>query len=129
MAESRARPGIGTRSIDWVPDGERHGKLWHRGPLWFLGNFQYFTIAVRRLRRSATRPAARAVLGLPRMIQPRAQFGYRGVVVLLAATIFTYVGFDVADQVLLSQGLNGIFGWDPTLVAAGSAVVAVPLAV
>jgi purine-cytosine permease-like protein len=63
------------------------------------------------------------------MIQSRAQFGYRGVIVVLAATIFTYVGFNVADQVLLSQGLNGIFGWDPTLVAVGSAVVAVLLAV
>ena len=38
--------GIETRSIDWVPDTERHGKVWHQAPLWFLGNFQYFTIPI-----------------------------------------------------------------------------------
>jgi len=26
------------RSIDYVPLSERHGKLWHLGPLWFMGN-------------------------------------------------------------------------------------------
>nr|MDA8261314.1 cytosine permease [Actinomycetota bacterium] len=38
--------GIEVRSIDWVPSKERHGKIWHQGPLWFLGNFQYFTIPI-----------------------------------------------------------------------------------
>ena len=38
--------GIEVRSIDWVPDSERHGKVWHQAPLWFLGNFQYFTIPI-----------------------------------------------------------------------------------
>ena len=38
--------GIETRSIDWVPENERHGKLWHQLPLWFLGNFQYFSIPI-----------------------------------------------------------------------------------
>ena len=37
---------IEARSIDWVPENERHGKLWHQGPLWFLGNFQYFSIPI-----------------------------------------------------------------------------------
>jgi nucleobase:cation symporter-1, NCS1 family len=40
------------------------------------------------------------------MIQSRAQFGYRGVLVPLFATLFTYVAFNVADQVLMSEGLN-----------------------
>ena len=42
-------PGLGTieeRSIDWVPEDARHGKLWHQAPLWFLGNFQYFSIPI-----------------------------------------------------------------------------------
>jgi purine-cytosine permease-like protein len=38
--------GIETRSIDWIPDNERHGKVWHQASLWFLGNFQYFTIPI-----------------------------------------------------------------------------------
>ena len=28
-----------TRSIDYVPRAERHGKVWHQGPFWFAGNF------------------------------------------------------------------------------------------
>jgi purine-cytosine permease-like protein len=30
---------IETRSIDYVPVTERHGKVWHQGPFWFTGNF------------------------------------------------------------------------------------------
>jgi len=57
------------------------------------------------------------VFGLPQMIQTRAQLGYRGVVVALFAVLFTYMAFNVADQVLLASGLNGAFGWNATLVA------------
>src|SRR5947209_19638265 len=37
---------IETRSIDWVPDTERHGTVRQQAMLWFLGNFQYFTIPI-----------------------------------------------------------------------------------
>ena len=37
---------IETRSIDYVPDDERHGKVSHQGPFWFVGNFQPFTLAL-----------------------------------------------------------------------------------
>jgi purine-cytosine permease-like protein len=46
-AETRTpTPTIEVRSIDWVPEDERHGKVWQQGPFWFLGNFQFFTIAL-----------------------------------------------------------------------------------
>jgi hypothetical protein len=36
------REGLGRqierRSIDYVPEDERHGKVWQQGPFWFLGN-------------------------------------------------------------------------------------------
>ncbi len=141
-----------SRSIDWVPDDERHGRVWHQGPLWFLGNFQYFTVAVGFVGPSLGLPLGPTVLagvlgivvgtlfmafhasqgpvlGLPQMIQSRAQFGYRGVIAVLVATLFTYLGFNVADQVLVSQGLHGVFGWDPTAVAVGCAALATALAV
>ena len=38
--------GIEVRSIDYVPLNERHGKLWHLGPLWFMSNAQIATLAV-----------------------------------------------------------------------------------
>jgi purine-cytosine permease-like protein len=63
------------------------------------------------------------------MIQTRAQLGYRGVVVALFAVLFTYMAFNVADQVLLASGLNGAFGWNPTLVAIVTAILAAALAI
>ena len=38
--EPAALRAIEVRSIDWVPENERHGRIWHQAPLWFLGNFQ-----------------------------------------------------------------------------------------
>src|SRR6202035_1751280 len=54
---------------------------------------------------------------------------YRGVVVALFAVLFTYMAFNVADQVLLASGLHGAFGWNSQLVAAVTAVLAAALAV
>ena len=132
--------GIETRSIDWIPDTERHGKVWHQAPLWFLGNFQYFTIPIGFIGPAfglslawtivagtagilvgtmfmALHATQGPTLGLPQMIQSRAQFGYRGVIVALFAMLFTYMAFNVADQVLLAQGLHGAFGWNANVVA------------
>jgi purine-cytosine permease-like protein len=144
--------GAETRSIDWVPDAERHGKVRQQGMLWFLGNFQYFTIALGFVGPALGLPFGPSVLagvlgiavgtvfmvfhasqgprlGLPQMIQSRAQFGFRGVVLVLFGALFTYVGFNVANQVLVSQGLHGAFGWNETAVAAGAATIAILLAV
>ena len=156
MAEAPSAPrgisGIEVRSIDWVPETERHGKLWHQMPLWFLGNFQYFTIPIGFVGPSfglslwwtiasgtlgiligtvfmAFHGTQGPTLGLPQMIQSRAQFGYRGVVVALFAVLFTYMAFNVADQVLLAQGLNGAFGWNPDVVALACTIGAALLAI
>ena len=48
--------GVEVRSIDYVPLNERHGKLWHLGPLWFMSNAQIATLAVGTC--SASAPAA-----------------------------------------------------------------------
>src|SRR5260370_666927 len=68
-------------------------------------------------------------LGLPQMIQSRAQFGFRGVSVAMFAMLFTYMAFNVADQVLLAQGLHGAFGWNANLVAIVVTVGAALLAI
>ena len=143
---------IEVHSIDWIPDPERHGKTWQQAMLWFLGNFQYFTIPIGfvgpalGLSLGWTILAGAAgiafgtlfmsfhatqgpVFGLPQMIQTRAQLGYRGVVVALFAVLFTYMAFNVADQVLLASGLHGAFGWNAHLVAAVTAVLAAALAI
>ncbi|MCW2918199.1 MAG: putative family transporter [Actinomycetia bacterium] len=143
---------IETRSIDYVPEAERHGKVWQQGPFWFLGNFQPFTVAIGLigpgLGLSLVWSIAAGVLGilfgtffmafhasqgpwlgLPQMIQSRAQFGYRGVVVALAGTLFTFLGFNVVDTVIIDGGMKGIFGWNATVVGLVITVIAALLAI
>ncbi|WP_297372036.1 cytosine permease [Acidocella sp.] len=144
--------GIETRSIDYVPQTERHGKVSAQGPFWFLGNFQFFTIAIgfigpgMGLGLGATALASALGilfgtlfmafhasqgpdLGLPQMIQSRAQFGYRGVILPLIGTLFTFAGFNVVDTVLISQGLNHLFGWGIPAVAVGLGIIAAIIAI
>src|SRR5215210_4655004 len=146
------RRGIERRSIDYVPENERHGKVWHQGPFWFLGNFQFFTITIGFIGPAlglsmgwtilagtlgilfgtlfmAFHAIQGAQLGLPQMIQSRAQFGYRGVVLPLFATFFTYVAFNVVDSVLIASGLNGLFGWSRTLVIVVISLIACLVAI
>jgi nucleobase:cation symporter-1, NCS1 family len=143
---------IEVHSIDWIPDPERHGKIWQQTMLWFLGNFQFFTIPIGFVGPvlglslgwsilagflgiafgtlfMAFHATQGPVFGLPQMIQTRAQMGYRGVVVALFAVLFTYMAFNVADQVIMSEGLHGAFGWSAGLVAVGTAVLAALLAI
>jgi purine-cytosine permease-like protein len=144
--------GIESRSIDYVPAAERHGKTINQGPFWFLGNFQFFTIAIgfigpgMGLSFAATALASTLGilfgtlfmafhasqgpdLGLPQMIQSRAQFGYRGVILPLLGTLFTFAGFNVVDTVLISQGLNHLFGWDVAAISIGLGIVAAVIAI
>lgn len=144
---------IETRSIDWIPNSERHGRVWTQGPFWFLGNFQPFTVGIGLvgptvLGLSLVQTAVAGILGilfgtlfmafhasqgptfgLPQMVQSRAQFGVRGVMLALIATTFTYIGFNVVDTVIIKLGLNGIFGWSATGVALVIAVIAIILAI
>jgi NCS1 family nucleobase:cation symporter-1 len=143
---------IESRSIEHVPFSERHGKLWQQGPFWFLGNFQPFTLAIGFIGPGlglslgwtvlasalgitlgtffmAFHASQGPQLGLPQMIQSRAQFGYRGVIVSLWATLFTFVGFNVVDTIIIGGGLEGVFGWNATAVGIGITVISVVLAI
>ncbi len=46
---------IESRSIDYVPIAERHGKVWHLWPVWFSGDAHLATVASAR---SGSRSAA-----------------------------------------------------------------------
>ena len=129
----RAASMIETRSIDYVPDNERHGKVSHQGPFWFVGNFQPFTLALGFVGPSlglslwwsivagvagiafgtlfmAFHATQGPVLGLPQMIQSRAQFGYRGVIVPLVATLVSVIGYNVVATVLAADGVYALWG-------------------
>jgi purine-cytosine permease-like protein len=143
---------IERKSIDYIAEDERHGRVIDQVPFWFLGNFHFFTIAIGFVGPSmglsfgftslagalgilfgtlfvAFHASQGAELGMPQMIQSRAQFGYRGVVVVLFGTLFTFIGFNVADSVLMARGLNGILGWNETLVTLIAAAVAIGIAI
>src|SRR5579871_5877348 len=120
---AEANSGIERRSIDFVPESERHGRLLSQGIFWFLTNFQFFSIAIGFIGPSLGLSLGYTVLagtlgmvigtlvqafhasqgpemGLPQMIQSRAQFGYRGVIVPLIATLISLVGYNVVSTVI-----------------------------
>lgn len=135
-----------TKSIDYVAAHERHGRVIDQVPFWFVGNFHFFTVAIGFVGPSmglsfgytalagtlgilfgtifaAFHASQGPQLGLPQMIQSRAQFGFRGVVLVLIGTLFTFIGFNVADSVLIAHGLKSLLGWDEkwvSIVALGS---------
>ncbi|CDF82215.1 purine-cytosine permease-like transporter [Pseudomonas knackmussii B13] len=145
-AETGAGLAIEGHSIDYIPESERHARLSSQGPFWFLGNFHFFTISIGFVGPSlglsalwTTLAGALGIMfgtlfmafhgsqgpemGLPQMIQSRAQFGYRGVVLALLATLFVFVGFNVVNVSLIMDGLRNVFGLEPIPVAC--AVIAV----
>ena len=112
-----------------MPWKERHGKVWHQGPFWFTSNFVLFTLAVGfigplaglGLGWTAVAAAVGSVigtffmafhanqgprLGVPQMIQSRAQFGTRGAIFGLLAALFVYIGLNVFDIPMATQGFQ-----------------------
>jgi purine-cytosine permease-like protein len=70
-----------------------------------------------------------AELGLPQMIQSRAQFGYRGVIVPLLATFVSLVGYNVVATVILSEGIQTLWSVNRITTAVGISLLAAVLAV
>lgn len=121
--------GLEVRSIDYVPLDERHGKLWHLGPLWFMSNAQIATLAVGLISIEAGGTLVWSIiaivagilvgtlfmafhsaqgpqLGLPQMIQSRPQFGYLGALLVWLFAYVQYAGFNVFNSVLAGQAMN-----------------------
>ncbi|WP_371494190.1 cytosine permease [Kitasatospora sp. NBC_00374] len=144
-------PVLETRSIGFVPPDERRGQVWHQGPFWFSGNFVLTTLVIGFIGPSLGLGVGRSVaavvlgtcfgtvfmavhanqgprLGLPQMIQSRAQFGVRGAVLPFAAVVFVYLGFNVFNVVLAAQGLEQVTGGGPVLWYPLLSAVAVVLA-
>jgi purine-cytosine permease-like protein len=125
--------GIESHSIDFVPEQERHGRVTDQGLFWFVSNFQFFTIAVGFVGPSlglslgytalggtlgiligtafqAFHASQGPEMGLPQMIQSRAQFGYRGVIVPLLATLLSVIGYNVVATILAADGVYALWG-------------------
>ncbi|HEY2042976.1 MAG TPA: cytosine permease [Jatrophihabitans sp.] len=121
--------GVEVRSIDYVPLNERHGKLWHLGPLWFMSNAQIATLAVGLISITsggnltwsliaivlgtllgtlfmAFHSAQGPQLGLPQMIQSRPQFGYVGALLVWLFAYIQYAGFNVFNTILAGDAMS-----------------------
>lgn len=140
-----------SRAIEYIPLAERHGRVWHLGPLWFMGNAELATLAVGflgvslggTLLWSLTAIVAGVLfgtlfmafhsgqgphLGLPQMIQSRAQFGFIGVVLPLAVVVMLCIGLNVFNLSLGGSALANSTGFPLTpsiiLVAGFAAAIA-----
>ena len=119
------------RSIDYIPDAERHGRPNTLFTLWFASNVQITAVAVGALAVVLGLDLAWAIitilignllgglfmayhsiqgpkLGVPQMIQSRAQFGMFGATLPVVVVLLMYVGFFVSSGVLGGQAIAGL---------------------
>ena len=124
-----------TRTIDVIPDSERHGTPLNQFTLWFGANMQITAIVDGALAVVFGADALWAIvgltlgnilggivmalhsaqgprLGLPQMISSRAQFGVFGAAIPLVLVIVMYLGFAATGTVLSGQAINNIIGMD-----------------
>ncbi len=137
MREATGKPLIERRSIDYIPDRERHGRLGSQFTLWLSANLQITAIVTGALAVvlggdvfwslvglllgqllggavMALHAAQGPRLGLPQMISSRVQFGVYGAVIPLVLVCLMYVGFSASGSVLAGQAvaqLVGIADW------------------
>lgn len=121
-------PLIESRSIDYIPEAERHGSLFSQFTLWFGANLQITAIVTGALAVvlggdlfwsliglfvgqvlggavMALHAAQGPKLGLPQMISSRVQFGVYGAVLPIILVCMMYVGFSAGGTVLAGQAI------------------------
>src|SRR5579872_174466 len=126
------RAAIEVRSIDYVPDDERHGGLLSQFTLWLGANLQITAIVTGSLAVvlggdvfwsliglllgqvlggavMALHGAQGPQLGLPQMISSRVQFGVYGATIPIVAVCLMYIGFSASGMVLAGQALGQLF--------------------
>ncbi|AIO70220.1 purine-cytosine permease family protein [Burkholderia oklahomensis] len=146
------RPLRERRTIDYIPDHERHGKLSSQFTLWLGANLQVTAIVTGALAVvlggdvfwslvglalgqllggavMALHGAQGPQLGLPQMISSRVQFGIYGAVIPLALVCLMYIGFSASGTVLAGQALAQLFGVADTVGIFAFIAVVVALAV
>src|SRR5579875_3437925 len=137
MADDVRTFSVERHSIDFIPTSERHGSIRSLFTLWFASNMQLTTVVtgvavvavglpllwaciaivvgnvlggVVMALHSAQGPR----LGLPQMIQSRAQFGFYGAILPMILVILLYIGFFASSGVLGGQALSAWTGMSVT---------------
>jgi nucleobase:cation symporter-1, NCS1 family len=136
-SEAVQAPLIERRSIDFIPESERHGKLYSQFTLWMGANLQITAIVTGALAVvlggdvfwsliglfigqvlgggvMALHAAQGPKLGLPQMISSRVQFGVYGAAIPIVLVCLMYLGFTATGTVLSGQALGQLFGVSDT---------------
>jgi NCS1 family nucleobase:cation symporter-1 len=134
-AQAGASPerGIEQHSIEPIPAEERHGSVASLFTIWFGSNMQLTTIVTGALATVLGLSLQRALLaillgnafgavfmalhsaqgpklGIPQMIQSRAQFGFYGACVPIALVLLMYLGYFASSAVLGGETLAAAWG-------------------
>ncbi|MFC7394185.1 purine-cytosine permease family protein [Scopulibacillus cellulosilyticus] len=141
---------IEKRTIDYIPDSERHGSVRNLFSIWFSANAQITTVVTGALAITlglniwyailaivlgnaiggffmASHSAQGPKLGIPQMIQSRAQFGVIGAILPLVLVVVMYLGFFSTSTVLGAQALSAAFHMPQTICIVIVNVLAVIL--
>jgi NCS1 family nucleobase:cation symporter-1 len=136
---------IEQRSIEFIPPAERHGSARTLFAVWFAPNMQITTVVTGSLAVlvglslpwallaivvgnlfgatiMALHSAQGPKLGIPQMIQSRAQFGVYGATLPLILVLLMYIGFFASSAVLGGQALQSWLGWPivPSIVVTSA---------
>ena len=117
-------------TIEQIPLGQRHGRPRDLFTIWFTSNLMPLTVVTGALATAAFGlpflPAVIALvvgnllgavfmalhsaqgpkLGIPQMIQSRAQYGVLGSILVVGIVVFLYVGFFASNLILGGQSIN-----------------------
>ena len=127
------KPLIEVRSIDYIPEAERHGSLYSQFTLWLGANLQITAIVTGALAVvlggdvfwsliglfigqlfgggvMALHAAQGPKLGLPQMISSRVQFGVYGAAIPIVLVCLMYLGFTATGTVLSGQAIAQLTG-------------------
>ena len=143
---------IEQHSIDFIPLSERHGKPRDLWTLWFSANMQFTAITTGALAVvlgqnffwaalsilvgnlvggifMAYHSAQGPRLGIPQMIQSRAQFGFYGAILPLVLVIIMYIGYFATSAVLGGQAFAGWLHLSPSVGIVIVALICAVLAI
>lgn len=141
-----SRRGLETHTIDFIPLRERRGRTWHLFTLWFGANSVFVSIVTGAVLVAkgvnfywavlaivigfalgsfleAFHSAQGPHLGIPQMIQSRAQFGYVGGVIPMVIAEVNYLGFFAASPAICGLLANAVWGVNVYWVTVAVTVV------
>lgn len=150
--QGRSRSRIETRTIDYVPQRERHGKLGDQATVWLASSACLLTLATGAIGGTlglgllwsilaltggtvvasilvAAHASQGPHLGLPQMVQSRPQFGRYGALFIWATAVLVYWGYAVSGFDVLGSTLSSLIGGSNVVWLIVTAIVSVVLAI